>query len=131
DQHGSTCGDDTLDLATTNSWIKVNRQQILDAGKQVLIFTGSCGQGTKWPALVHNKDAHGGVHYVETSESSYAGFAFPACQAADGAFSASDYANKWTRFFEDSTWLSAVVNGPSQAITAPQLSEMVRCGINM
>jgi hypothetical protein len=129
--HGSTCDDDTLPIATTHSWIDVTRQQILDAGKQVLIFTGSCGSGSKWPALVHNKDAHGGVHYRETSESDYAGFAYPACQAADGAFSATEYATKWTRFFEDSTWLSAMVNGPSVPINAAQVHEMMRCGVNM
>lgn len=130
-EHASTCGDDTLPVATTHSWIALTRQEILDAGKQVLIFTGSCGSGSKWPALVHNKDAHGGVHYTETSESSYAGFAYPNCKAQDGAFSAAEYAAKWVRFFEDSTWLSATVNGPSTPMNADQVHEMMRCGVNM
>jgi poly(3-hydroxybutyrate) depolymerase len=130
-EHASSCGDDSLPLSATTSWVALTRQQILDAGKQVLIITGTCGNGAKWPALAHNKDARGGIHYTETSENTYAGFAYPQCQASDGAFSASEYANKWTRFFEDSTWLSAIVNGPSQPITAPQLREMMRCGVNM
>lgn len=126
-EHGAQCNDNTP-VTDPTSWINLNRAQIRAAGKQVMIFTGTCGQGAGWPALVHNKRS---AHYVETSEHSYAGFAYPACQAADGAFSAFDYASKWTRFFEDSTLLSALVNGPSEAITAAQVREMTRCGVNM
>jgi hypothetical protein len=126
--HGAACDDDAP-ITDPHSWINLSRAQIAAAGKQVMIFTGSCGTGTAWPALVHNKKDPA---YVETSVSSYDGYAFPTCMTRDEhAFSPEEFATKWTRLFEDSTWLSIATGGSGTRMSADNVRTMMQCGVNM
>ncbi len=129
--HGASCNDNST-ISNPTAWINLTRAQIRAAGKRLMIFTGSCGVGTAWPALVHNKrDAH----YVESGESSYEGYAYPGCRVpADGSYPASDYANKLTRFYEDSTLVAVATDPtapPRTGVTVNALREMVRCDVNL
>src|SRR5439155_22335205 len=42
-----------------------------------------------------------------------------------------EYQTNWTRFFEDSTWLTTMVSGPGVRVTADNTVTMTHCGVNM
>ncbi len=99
--------------------LDVSADDIVVAGKQVVIAS-ACGVGAAWRALVHSQDDF----WVEGGPDDFD--ANPPC-----GFSADEYANFWTRYYEDSTWLTTMVNGSAAPMTAGHFTSMVACGVNM
>ncbi|MEX2557905.1 MAG: hypothetical protein WEB06_20025 [Actinomycetota bacterium] len=99
--------------------LDVSAADILAAGKQVVIAS-ACGGGAAWSGLVHSQDdfwVEGGADDFDAN---------PPC-----GFSAEEYATSWTRYFEDSTWLSTMVDGSASPLTSTHFAAMVACGVNM
>lgn len=103
--------------------LDVTRRQLLQAGKQVLIYS-TCDGTTPaaWGDLVHSD-----VNRSQRINTS--GWSATDCLALE-------YLSGWTRVWEDSTWLSAMGEEVGAAdngepIDADTLSAMVRCGVNM
>ncbi|MGH2727479.1 MAG: hypothetical protein ACRDKS_10970 [Actinomycetota bacterium] len=99
--------------------LAMSADDIVAAGKQVVIAS-ACGIGAAWRDLVHSQDDF----WVEGGSDDFD--ANPPC-----GFTAEEYANFWTRSFEDSTWLTTMVNGSAAPMTAAHFSAMVACGVNM
>jgi hypothetical protein len=107
--------------------MEMSRADIRAAGAQVLIV-GNCGPGA-WGTWVHER----GRRWNESS--SPVGDTYPDFAACPAERTREDYAHNWIRRYEDSTWLSAMVEGtglggPSD-VTATETRRMVRCGVNM
>lgn len=87
-----------------------------------ILLVGNCGPGA-WGTWVHERgdrwDEHG-------SGGSYP--AFPDCLARRGP---EEYDQRWTRYYEDSTWLTAITSGPAPRVTVDDVRSMVRCGVDM
>jgi hypothetical protein len=96
----------------------VSKQDILDAGKQVVIV-GGCGEGSAWTQWVFNFDR---------KQKANDGFDAATCEG--DFFSAADYQSKFTRLWHDSTRLSSVAIQGLQAITAAELKSMTLCGLH-
>lgn len=99
--------------------LDVSAADIVAAGKQVVIAS-ACGGGSVWSGLMHSQDdfwVEGGADDFDAS---------PPC-----GFSASEYATSWTRYYEDSTWLTTMVNGSAAPMTSAHFAAMVSCGVNM
>ena len=101
-----------------------SRGQIRATGARV-VLTGDCGPGA-WTSWVFErgprwKEGSNGDEYPD----------YPACDARERI--PNDYDRSWIRTWEDSTWLSAMLDGSRQASTidAVQASRMVRCGVDM
>ncbi len=101
--------------------LALTRQQVLDAGKQV-ILTSNCGTGAGWTGAIFN------IRSTRTQKAHDGFAAAPACGAP--GFTADDYATRHTRIWEDSTRLSALTNSSLQALTASDMREMLACGVN-
>jgi hypothetical protein len=99
--------------------LAVSATDVLAAGKQVIIAS-ACGAGTVWRTLVHSQDDF----WIEDGPAEFR--ASPPC-----GFRPEEYASLWTRYFEDSTWLTTMVNGSSTPLTTGDTAAMVRCGVNM
>jgi hypothetical protein len=106
--------------------IDVSRAQIRASGKRVLL-TGNCGPGA-WTSWVFER----GPRWKESSSEEGTDYPdYPACVTAERV--PNDYDHNWIRSFEDSTWLSAMLDGGRQAteITPVEARRMVRCGVDM
>lgn len=102
--------------------VEISTDAIRAAGKQVAIYTG-CGAGSAWPELVWQRQRH--------TQSSISGLGDAAIAFPDQCvFTPQQYAENWTRFFEDHTLLGTAT-GAARKITAPEVVEMLRCGVNM
>jgi hypothetical protein len=104
----------------------VSREQIRASGKRVLL-AGNCGPGA-WTSWVFER----GPRWDEGSSEEGTDYPdYPACVAAERI--PNDYDHNWIRSFEDSTWLSAMLDGGRRAteITAVDARRMVRCGVDM
>jgi hypothetical protein len=104
--------------------LEVSRAQIRASGKRV-ILTGNCGPG-EWTSWVFER----GPRWIEGSNGGdYPDY--PACVAAERI--PNDYDANWIRTWEDSTWLSAMLDGRRAAsrIDAVQARRLVRCGVDM
>jgi hypothetical protein len=104
--------------------LDISRAQIRASGKRV-ILTGNCGPGA-WTSWVFErgprwKEGSNGDTYPD----------YPECVATERI--PNDYDHNWIRTWEDSTWLSAMLDGRRQASTvdAVQAGRMVRCGVDM
>lgn len=98
-----------------------SRADVRATGARVVIV-GNCGPSS-WGSWVFER----GPGWDERGVG--AGYpSFPAC-TADRA--ERQYDAKWIRMYEDSTWLSAMVSGPSPGITPETTRAMVRCGVDM
>ncbi|MEA2167711.1 MAG: hypothetical protein QOF76_1011 [Solirubrobacteraceae bacterium] len=104
--------------------LDTSRVQMRAAGAQVLAIS-HCGAGTAWPALVWD-DAERAKY--EEGPDGYE--AYPACDPDDERTPAF-YQQHFMRFFEDSTQLSAAVDGPSDGITPAIAGAMIRCGVDL
>lgn len=110
--------------------VEVSRDDILAAGKQVLIVSG-CGPAADWQNLVWEwKNDSADTAQRETgSSTNYAAD----CSAAD--LTRTDYDTRLVRFYEDSTWLSAMISpgSPSRnrGITPTVAERMARCGVDL
>lgn len=97
--------------------LDISRAAVRAAGKQVIVVS-ACGAGSAWRSLVFD---------YATKNVQNDGFTpYPAC-----GHDRATYGTKWVRYFEDSTWLSAMANGAGPGITAADVAEMTRCGVNM
>ncbi|MEK6806133.1 MAG: neutral/alkaline non-lysosomal ceramidase N-terminal domain-containing protein [Pseudomonadota bacterium] len=129
-----SCQTSAGDYNTTGSWLKVKRSQILDAGKQVLMFADDCSGSTDsvWNAVMHKKTNGSNVE----QSGSHVGASYPnTC-----VYSPTTYSSKFTRVWEDSTLLTAsdVADFPSVdatdkdgPITPAIARELMRCGMHM
>lgn len=102
----------------------LTKADILNAGKQVVIFGGSysctAASGTDWGNYVH-----GGFFKTDNSGLSAA----PDCSA--NTFDPNYIAANITRVFEDSTTLSEWFGDPPPDITSAYMKTLVDCGINI
>lgn len=126
--HNAQC-EDSAPVSDPTSWLNVTREQMRAAGKQVLMYAGSCGDGNSeaWASLFHRKR---GSNHTQAAPDSYEDYVYPTCQASDGRFSATDRDTRWTRFFEDGTLVGAVTGSPGLRMGSA-LNEFARCGVNM
>ena len=105
--------------------LEVTRDQVLAAGKQVLVVS-DCGVGAAWHAVAFDWSSH--------EESGPAGFQdFPDCGPD---FDRDTYESQIVRFFEDSTALSAGVatlggEPVDEGITPAVAARMARCGVDL
>ncbi len=94
------------------------KQQVLDAGKQVVII-GGCGAGTVWPTVVFD---------MPRKQKANDGFDAKTCEA--DFFAAADYRSTFTRIWHDSTRLSSVAIQGLKPIDVTELAAMVKCGLH-
>lgn len=103
----------------------VTRNQVRRSGAQV-VLVGNCAKG--WSSLVY---AWNDVEVESGSTAKYQ--PFPAC---DASYKRDVYAAKMVRYYEDSTFVSAVTSPttPSsdpEALTPQKAGAMIRCGVNL
>lgn len=96
-----------------------SKREILDSGARVLL-TGNCGPGG-WNDLVFER----GPDWDESGSSTD----YLASSDCDTERAAGDYERTFVRRYEDSTFLSLMVNGGS-SISPEVAASMVRCGVN-
>jgi hypothetical protein len=102
----------------------LTRRDVRHAGAQVVVVSG-CGSGAGWRGAVFDwNPAH-----VETSTHGYGAD----CSPRD--FPRSIYDTRLVRYYEDSTWLSATVDGGpgyyDAGVTAQAAERMTRCGVDL
>ena len=109
-----------------------SRASMLAVGTRVA-FVGNCdkdnGLGTAWAGVVHAR----GPRWDESGGPD--GYDGKTCAADEGKHAAGVF----RRYFEDSTWLAAMVGsngatdslGGTTTISAAQTAAMVRCGVNI
>ena len=104
----------------------ISRDDVRAAGSQV-VMVGNCRGG--WASDVFGWDD---VHVESGSTPGYKDF--PACDATYGP---DVYASELVRYYEDSTWLSATVDGESPSdhsasmLSPAKVAAMTRCGVNL
>ena len=96
------------------------KRELLDSGAQVLL-TGNCGPAG-WTDLVFER----GTAWDESGSSTD----YLAGSTCDAEREAGAYGSTFVRRYEDSTFLSLMVNGGSH-ISPEVAAAMVRCGVNM
>jgi len=102
--------------------VNLTRQQVLNAGKNIIVWSGGCGTG-EWQGWVYNKNN-------TTTEQNSSKFSnYPTCGGSN--MTSDDYANKMTRFYEDKTNLTAWFGGGSGSTTTANIPEMIKCGVNI
>jgi hypothetical protein len=102
--------------------LSLTRDDVVRAGKQVIVVSG-CGEGAAWPGIAFDWSAH-----VENG--SPAAFKdFPDCGPDH---TRAVYDSALVRYFEDSTWLSATVDGGEPGGLTPAIAgAMARCGVDL
>jgi hypothetical protein len=100
--------------------LTLRRADVLAAGKRVMVMSG-CGPGGRWAETVFDDE-------VRSEDGSPTFDGYPACTSS--SVEATDYGTSLVRFFEDSTFVSAVTgNGPRLSPT--EIDAMTRCGVNL
>jgi hypothetical protein len=102
----------------------LTRDDVLAAGAQVVIVTGSCGTAGAWRAQTFAWNEH-----REDQPNDYA-----RSKSGCGPYSSDDYDTRLIRFYEDSTWLTAgseAFGDQSDRITKQTAALMVRCGVDL
>jgi hypothetical protein len=105
--------------------LEVTRDQILAAGKQVLIVSG-CGTGAAWQQAVFDWSSHGEERPVGYTD-------FPQCGKD---FPRAFYDSQVVRYYEDSTALTAGASAVGAAtvddgITPETAGRLARCGVDL
>ncbi|MBV8692384.1 MAG: hypothetical protein JOY57_12040 [Actinobacteria bacterium] len=102
--------------------LSTSRAAMRAAGKRVLIV-GNCGPGA-WGTYVYER----GPLWDESDEGQGNTYpAFPKCLDLRAKY---HYDTHWMRWYEDSTWLTAMTGGGGFS-TADEIASMVRCGVQM
>src|SRR3954469_13094106 len=103
--------------------LSVSRDDLLSAGKQVIIVDTGCGAGSAWPGIAFDWSDH-----VENG--SAAAFRdFPDCGPDH---TRAVYDATLVRYYEDSTWLSSTVDGGEPGGLTPEIAAaMARCGVDL
>jgi hypothetical protein len=102
--------------------VGLTRQQVLNAGKNIILWSGSCGTG-EWQSWVYQKNSVVPEQNVSKFTS------YPDCGSAN--MNADAYTNKMVRYYEDKTNLSAWFGGGSGSTTTSNIPEMLKCGVNL
>lgn len=89
------------------------------AGAQVLLVS-SCGAGEAWGQLVH---AYGDWHQGRLDT-------FDGVGGCGPDYDRETYDSAWTRYWEDTTWLSAMAGGPGPRLDAETTSAVLACGLS-
>ena len=113
--------------------LDVTRDDLLDAGKQVVIVASGCGNPGAWSQMVF--DWSGDVH-SESRPVGYGDFPDPGCETD---FDRATYESQIVRYFEDSTFVtSAASTGPEAGVATPDdgitpetAAAMMRCGVDL
>jgi hypothetical protein len=111
--------------------LDVTRDDLLSAGKQVVIVATGCGGGSAWSEMVF--DWSGDVH-SESRPRGYGDFPDPGCETD---FDRATYESQIVRYFEDSTFVTSVgstgelVTTPDDGITPETAAAMMRCGVDL
>jgi hypothetical protein len=105
----------------------ISRDDVRARGAQV-VLVGNCRSG--WASDVYSWDDN---HVESGSTPGYR--PFPAC---DATYNRSVYDSKLTRYYEDSTFVSAAIDPTqspaqhdAQALTPARVTSMSRCGVNL
>ena len=103
--------------------LTASRQDVLDAGKQVVIMSGcdASATGGAWNTTVFDDSVR-----AEEGNPDFANCTSPSVHA-------DAYGTKLVRFYEDSTFVSAATSGgdPGHRLTVDEIREMVTCGVNL
>ena len=120
--------------ACTDLPLSVTRDDVLAAGRQVVIVSG-CGQGAAWRGLVFDWND------VEVEERNHGYRDHPVCdQDPDGDgrpdFGPEVYASKLVRYYEDSTFVAPAASNvglasPDDGLSPETTRRMVRCGVDL
>lgn len=102
-----------------------SRAELRVGGARVLIV-GNCGPGD-WGRWVHERDQTN--LWRESLAKPPADSS--GCSALHENGGANDYDTHFIRVYEDSTWLSASVNGSADPLTLDDTLALVRCGVNL
>ena len=98
--------------------MQLSRADVRAAGKRVLIV-GNCGPGA-WGTWVHER----GPQWDESSSPEGDDYPdLPACRKNN--------TGHLVRWYEDSTWLTAMADGSESQLTLTETQRMVRCGVNL
>ncbi len=99
--------------------LDLTKNAVRAAGARVVLASG-CGAGDAWPTAFFDETGR---------KKGNDGFTpYPDCESA--YFSAEDYATKWTRVWQDSTFLSSLVDPDVKPIDAETLAAMRGCPLN-
>lgn len=99
--------------------LDATREDLLAAGKRLLVVASTCGEGTPWAGLVHSYGASVDQHGIEDIAP------YPDCSATSV-----EYGTRIVRVWEDRTWLTSMQE-PQLAMTPATVTEMARCGVTM
>ena len=98
----------------------LTKQQVLNAGKNIVIFSGAgCQNNSNWNQYVHMRSI-----ITESNMRDFKGY--PNC----GKYSRNDYKTKVIRFYEDRTNMTAWFGGGSGKTTKDNMDDLVNCGVN-
>ena len=86
-----------------------------------MLIVGNCGPGA-WGSWVHER----GPRWDESGDPS--AYDDAACRADETARKDD---TSFRRYFEDSTWLTAMLNGSNHLVTPQTAARMVACGVNI
>jgi hypothetical protein len=108
--------------------LNTSRDQVREAGRQVILVAADCASG--WSSDVFS------WRNEEVESGSTSGFRpYPTC---DATYSGEAYATHLVRYFEDSTFVSAVTNptrtpaeDQANALSPTDVSWMTSCGVNL
>ncbi len=92
---------------------------IRTAGAQVLLVS-SCGAGGSWGQLVHG---YGDWHQGRLG-------AFDGQPGCGPDYDRETYDTAWTRYWEDTTWLSVMAGGPGPRLDAETTRAVLACGLS-
>jgi hypothetical protein len=96
----------------------LSKQDVLDAGKQIVLVSG-CGVGGQWKKWVFQFDR---------KQKANDGFDSTTCES--DFFKPEDYTIRFTRLWHDSTQLGAFTNSSLKAIAAQDVRAMNLCGLH-
>lgn len=102
--------------------LATSRQDVLDAGKQIVIMSGCDSSGASaWNSTVFDDSVR-----AEDGNPVFADCTSPSVHA-------NDYGTKLVRFYEDSTFVSTAAAGgdPGHRLTVDEIGAMVTCGVNL
>ncbi len=101
--------------------LEVTRRQIRAAGKRLLLM-GDCGEGSRWPAYVHDDRQR-------LTASTNAPFRdFPDCGPD---YTRAEFDSRQVRYYEDATGLGAATGSGHGRIAPPLVARMARCGVDL
>jgi hypothetical protein len=101
-----------------------SRADMLAGSHQVLIV-GNCGTGGAWGTWVHERGPQP-QHWDESGDPTNYGDTDCTRDRAQRLAGA-----PFRRWYEDSTWVTAMLNGSNSHITAATTARMVQCGVNI